>query len=519
MYYDKNAVKKHGIGVELDTAFGGFDIVIGNPPWERLEQSNRNFLINLYRQKTNKSWTKLAPSDKAKFKNSVLPQIEEHQRMLKKQEALRIYLKNKYVIQGRGMPELFKLFMERSVGLLSRSGSLGLLVPSAIYSGVECSELRKELFRKMTVHSIIAFENRKNIFPTIDSRENFCIILAKANGTTLSFKFGFKHYHLQDLHCLTLFDVSIKTISRFSPEHLIIPEATEDDYLIKTKMVKHPSLGSPAWPFIVTTEFQTSKDKALFRKNKTEGKAELYQGSAICQFEIRPSKIRLYVDHKEAQSKLIAMEKKRLQKIQVSTINKTPIIKTDAQNYRVAWRAIARNTDNRTMISTVLPPNVFHAHSIWSLRPMVLTQTGEYKFQYSLPTCMYLCGIFNSVPFDYLVRQLVYKNVSKSILQKIPVPAYDEKNVYHKQISKITSRLIAVGPQYTKLRKSLQIIEIINSAERKQAIAAVNAYSALAYSLTRKDLLHILSKFHVQNKKSPTFQYLIIEEYDKILNY
>jgi len=371
----------------------------------------------------------------------------------------------------------------------------------------------------MTVHSILSFENRNKIFPTIDSRENFCIVIAKTGGTTLSFKFGFKHYHLQDLQRLALFDVALKTISRFSPKHLIIPEATADDYLIKAKMIKHPTLGSSVWPFVVTTEFQMTKDKALFRENQTKGRVPLYQGTAICQFAIKPSKIKLYVDYKEGHAKLTYMEKKRLQKIKlaINTNNELAVV-TDDQNYRVAWRAIARNTDNRTMISTVLPPLVFHGHSIWSLKPMILTPTGQYKLQYSIPTCMYLCGIFNSVAFDYLVRQQVYKNVSKTILQKIPVPKYDEKNIHHKQISIITSQLISVGAQYAKLRKITNVKEIINLTQRHLAEAKINAHAALAYNLTRNELYHILSKFSVQNKKRPKFQQLIIEEYDRILS-
>ncbi|MFM6003951.1 MAG: hypothetical protein ACKPA7_10520, partial [Sphaerospermopsis kisseleviana] len=72
----------------------------------------------------------------------------------------------------------------------------------------------------------------------------------------------------------------------------------------------------------------------------------------------------------------------------------------DYQCYRTGFRKIASNTNERTLIATIIPP-IFHAENFQSilLCNSAISHPPNYK------QCLYLVGIWNSFLVDWYERR------------------------------------------------------------------------------------------------------------------
>ncbi|MFM7790783.1 MAG: hypothetical protein ACKO90_22575, partial [Microcystis panniformis] len=106
------------------------------------------------------------------------------------------------------------------------------------------------------------------------------------------------------------------------------------------------------WNLKLTSEFNMTTDSHLFKTEPAKGRLPLYEGKMIHQFTHRYALPKYWLDEKEARQALL----KR------GEVDKGQIL--DYQTYRLGFRDVARNTDIRTMIATILPPNLFCPHTM-----------------------------------------------------------------------------------------------------------------------------------------------------------
>ncbi|HQA70028.1 MAG TPA: hypothetical protein PK801_17005, partial [Aggregatilineales bacterium] len=91
-------------------------------------------------------------------------------------DAANEYYKDKAVFplnKGFGDGNLFRLFVERNLGLLTPGGNLSYVLPSALMFEEGSMGLRRHIFMKCRLAFFHAFENRKPLFPDVDSRYKF----------------------------------------------------------------------------------------------------------------------------------------------------------------------------------------------------------------------------------------------------------------------------------------------------------------------------------------------------------
>ena len=97
------------------------------------------------------------------------------------------------VIDGEktiGKQDLFRLFMEREAGLLARSGTVGVVVPSAFHGNEGATGVRSLYLNNMALRCCYSFENRRALFE-IHRSFKFALIVAMAGGTTTEFSCAF----------------------------------------------------------------------------------------------------------------------------------------------------------------------------------------------------------------------------------------------------------------------------------------------------------------------------------------
>ena len=235
----------------------------------------------------------------------------------------------------------------------------------------------------------------------------------------------------------------------------------------------------------------------------------LYVGKMINMFNHRYAQPQYWIDKEEGCNVLEAKEINRMKRINKNSKQKPRI---DSDEYRLVWRSITNSTNERTLISTILPPNVFLGNSLNYLNP--LNFNGEkYVRNISYTETFFLCGIFNSFVVDFILRHKVATNLNIFYLMELPIPRYDKNNLLHKKIFENTFKLICTTNEFLNLCEPIGMDDhIVESEGRLILESQINALSAKIYGLTKEDLELILKNFHIVDEK---FKKLTLEEFDK----
>jgi len=155
---------------------GGFDVVIGNPPWEKVKPELKEFYARFDPAVFEYQAQALSRRIAAIHQDNpgVAAEWQQHQSGRKLYAAVLgaggMYQFQSARVRGRatgGDPDLFKFFVERSTHLLGAEGRGGVLVPDSLYSEAGCTGLRHMLLEQCELEALLVFQNRRRrFFPT-----------------------------------------------------------------------------------------------------------------------------------------------------------------------------------------------------------------------------------------------------------------------------------------------------------------------------------------------------------------
>lgn len=454
----------------------GFDVILGNPPWDKVKPSDDEFFTPYY-----PAFKSLSPKTKKnEIKKTLLLNKDiksEHDSYLdnfeKKSSFYTIYEK-----QGSGDKELSKLILERSLDLLAKDGMISMVTPSQILSSTGSAYIREEILDR-DITQLYVFENRNKIFD-IHSRYRFMLLTLKNSVGKDEFPAGFYLHYLSSLHDTSkekekFTAHSKKTIKEMFPESFLIPECVGDTPSILSKMYKFPKLGDGLDDGIdisFSSGFHKTNDSELFRK---DGKGwPLHEGKTIHQYSHVWSKPEFTVQQRtglerESKPKYANMHREFY------------------DSYRLVFREVSSPTNMRTVISTIIPPKTFHTHKLNSI---ILKQDENILLEYKyLENILYLCAILNSTSFDFVARQIIQMAVP-AIIKKIPIPPYS------KNMSKLAAKLTVGHPDFEGLAENMQIPnEPLSVSDRIDTAAELDVLVAKSYKLDREEYQTILDSF------------------------
>lgn len=492
---DIHALQPFHWGYEFDEVMnerGGFDAIIANPPWETFKPYAKEFFTDF--------------SDVISKKKMSIEDFEaEQNRLLTDPEISEVWLKylNRFPHQNlffRTSPQyahqtpiinnkrivtdinLYKLFVEQCFNLLRDNGLCGIVVPSGIYSDLGTKGLRELLFESVTITGLFCFENRKAIFEGVHSRFKFVVLSYLKSGKTLSFPVAFMRHNVVELNCFprheSLF-VSVDLIHRLSPDTLSIMEfKSELDIRIAEKILKHPLLGESvggSWAFDLSRELHMTDDSSSFKLSSAKGLISLYEGKMIWQFEHQLAQPRYWIALQDVRKSLLGRQ-----------IDAGQVL--SYQRYRLGYRAVASSTNERTLISTVLPANIVTGHSL-NVIPKDIGANNH----------LFLTALFNSFVLDYSMRQRVAANITQFFLYQLPVPRLTEADPRFAPIVERAAKLICTTPEYDALAAEVGLGDHSGGAtdpvERNKLRAALDGLVAHLYELSESELTHILGTF------------------------
>ena len=235
--------------------------------------------------------------------------------------------------------------------------------------------------------------------------------------------------------------ISTELIRRLSPDSLSIMEFKSSlDVAIAEKMLQFPLLGEKIpdkWNLRLTREFDMTNDSYLFKQEPASGRLPLYEGKMIHQFTHQWGEPRYWVDEQEARKALLGKNK---------TDNDQ---KLDYQGYRLGFRDIASSTNERTMISTVVPPNIFTGNTL------IISQQFT-----NLAELIFITSVLNSFVCDSIIRQKVTAHCNMFYVYQLPIPRLSSGDQYFDEIVTRAAKLICTTPEFDELAQEVGLTPV-----------------------------------------------------------
>ncbi|WP_425492974.1 Eco57I restriction-modification methylase domain-containing protein, partial [Halohasta litorea] len=549
---------------------GGFDVFIGNPPWDMLYANRDDFFIRYDEQ-----FRTYPSAEKDEVMEDLLsdPEIEReweaYQDSMETQANFftqgNTYRLQSPVVGGQTMPtknELSALFLER-VFRLSRDGVMvSLLLPGTIFGGVMGKDLRMHLLDHTDVENLIGFEN-KGIFEQIHRQYRFAILTFQYGGETTHLRGIYNQrdmgvvYNIKEVAA----EIPREVLTDYSPEGRIFPSITSQvEADILSRVVTQPSLDENlenTWSVdMLTKEFVESTDKDRLQDSPDDADYRILGGRNIHQFEHDNSHTEsiegsrywsrgLYDPPNSAQYRVREKNFNRghlkraiydafggpeTSQSQVQFVDELleehrghgleeEDVLLDCSEYRIGIRDVSRARDERTIIATVLPKEVICLHTINLFKPFAIKPKeahlsesplrSSYTRRFTDDELFAATGLLNSIAFDFLMRTKVETHIIKRELLESQMPRLTAGDDWFQYISDRAARLNCYGDAFEDMRDRLGGVDpATDQQNRRELQAEIDAAAFHAYGLERRDVQFILNDFHRVEKPK-----LMDEEY------
>ena len=495
---DIEALKPFHWGYEFDEILetrGGFDVIITNPPWEGFKPKDKEFFpdydshitANKMRITTFKQLKAQLLQDPViqraylKYKSG-FPYVSAFYRNAPqyKNQISRVNGKK----QGSDI-DFYKLFTEQCFNLLRVGGICGIVIPSGIYTDLGTKQLRTMLFEETKLSGLFCFENRKSIFEGVHKSFKFVVLAFEKGGNTESFPAAFMRHDVRELADFpneNSLKISVDLLKNLSPISLSVTE-------FKNRMDLHINEKNQNffWPAVVrqvhfSRELDLTNDSGLFHDTELINHLALYEGKMIYQFFYGYAALRYWIDEKAGRRRILGKK--------VDDSGQT----LDYQMYRFAFRSVAASTNERTLISTIIPPNYFAANSLQTVHIL-----ADGVRLISNASQIFLAAVFNSFALDYLLWQRVTTNFNLFFIYQLPVPPPDPSAPNFERIVRRAARLICTAPEYDALAAEVGLgshrAGATEPAERARLRAELDGIIAHIYGLTEAEFEYVLSTF------------------------
>jgi hypothetical protein len=505
---DINALEPFHWGYHFDKVFerGGFDAIIANPPWEIFKPNAKEFFEN-YSDLIQKKKMDIKSFQKEQKKILENPEIAEawleyqskFPHVSSYYRSAEDYRNQISVVNGKKAGtdiNLYKLFLERCYHLLRKGGECGIIIPSGIYTDLGTKQLREMLFSQTQIDTLFGLSNEKFIFENVHHAFKFALVSFEKGKSTKKFNGSFRinpreAIRFDELKTF-LYDkdqqvsLSVDLIRRLSPDSLSVMEFKQPiDIEIAEKMTRFPLLGEyieGKWNLKLRNEFHMTNDSHLFKTEPANGRLPLYEGKFIHHFTHLWGEPKYWIDEKDGRSRLLKQGEKDEGQILYY------------QNYRLGFRDVASSTNERTMITTILPENVFCNHK---LPTMDIQFNSDQKSKIKILMSAWM----NSFCSDYIFRQRVTSNLTFFIVYNFPMPRLQKDDQWFDEIVERAAKLICTTPEFDDLAAEVGLGShkngVTDEAERGKLRAELDGIIAHLYGLTETEFQHILSTFPI----------------------
>ena len=431
---------------EEPTLRGGFDAVIGNPPWDKIKLEQVEWF------KARRS--EIAEEQRAADRKKMIAALEKAADPLAKEFAradaramatIRMaQCGGDYPLLSGGDVNIYSLFVERAMTLVKPNGMIGLLTPIGIATDKTPARFFSERVREESVKAFYAFENRRGwLFPDIHHEEQpSVLVFARSADRFAEFDYGTRISNWEDFNDADRsFPLRVNTLKRVNPNTGTVPlfRSRRDAKLTTAIYSRMPVLADhsseeeiEAWSVKYVRMFDMTNDSHLFRTkdeleeregawpiggnrfNSPNGQwVPLYEGKMIQIYNHRYANVRVNPKNISAQG---VSERLGSAVLRDPSAGPEPRFWVDTAQLPSTWRIgindICNTNNARTFIACAVPPACF-ANTL----PTFHEEKGVERSDLVL-----LLANFCSLICDYVARQKIQsRHLNKYIIEQLPV--------------------------------------------------------------------------------------------------
>ena len=410
---------------------GGFDVVVGNPPWEKVEFMEKEWFATRRPE--------IASASTGAKRKQLIAHLRTEDRSLysaysdavRHIDGERNFIRNsgRYPLCGRGRINTYAIFAETNRLLAAPTGRVGCVLPSGIATDDTTKFFFQDILERQALVSFFDFENRLGIFPDVQGNIKFCLLTLSGvpqSRITVSAQLDDPALLMDSTRQYVL---AIDDIRSINPNTMNCPtfRTAKDAELIKMIHKQIPVLieeGPPEEnPWGVSFRqglFNMTSDSHLFRsREQLEGESWSLESNVFRRGEetylpLYEAKLAHQFNHRAATFKGICQSRRF--RIHAGTISLTPSELNDpfhttiprywvsdlevasrvpnALKWFIGFRnAISAVADSRSLVATIIP---FAA--VGNSLPLLIWSGGHRE-------AAALLGAMNSFVLDYDLRQ------------------------------------------------------------------------------------------------------------------
>lgn len=492
---------------------GGFDVMLGNPPWEEATLEEDAFWARHF-----PGLRSLPQREQEKLKNSLraerLDLYESYNAELTEAALIRKALvSGPFPGMGTGDPDLYKAFCWRFWFLTARyGGQIGVVLPRSSLAAKGSEEFRWQILRQAKrVDACLILNNRNWFFEDVHPQYTIGLVAIK-RGTAESQKNSViieGPYSSRDAYDRRDADGG----AHFTGEEVLewndsaslplLPTTQSGEVFAQLRKAPRLDLDSPeSWKARPHTELHATNDKKdkktgeilmdLQSEECPEGFWPVYKGES---FDLWRPDTGTYYAWGDPSKLVPRLQAKRVRGMSLST---SVFSGCDSEwckdetslpclSPRVVFRDITRATDTRTVRCALIPPKTF----VTNKGPYLILQRGDERDE------AFVLGVLSSIALDWYARRFVELGLNFHTFNSLPIPRIDSAAPRVCRTIQLAGRLACPDARFDSWADEVGVeCGPLPDDQKQDMIHELDAVVAHLYELNRDQLIHIFETFH-----------------------
>lgn len=442
---------------------GGFDAVVGNPPWDRIKLQQ----VEWFEARRPEIAAQTRAADRKEMVENLIesgdPLAGEYlQAERRANDTLRMARfssgkatkdpetgkkiparSDHYPLLSSGDINLYSLFVERAHALIKPDGLVGLLVPIGIGADKTSADYISSMTENQQLKAFIAFENKRRwLFKDVHAEDQPTILIVSNQGRRYpKFRYAVKLHALPDEQSDTTVMMDAATLLAVNPNTGTVPifRSSEDARIVSATYARIPVFvrksgqgESSDWSAKYLTMFHMTNASKQFR-SRSELENEdgawpiggqryqsaagtwlpLYEGKSVQIYNHRYASVITPEGSVSGQGQSIHAS---LNDLASPDFVPTPRYWVNAAEvdaiklgYAIGFNDVCNTNNERSLIAAIVPQ-------------VGAGNTLPLLDELSASDCCLLLGNLNSIPCDYFARNKIQsRHLNKYILEQLPI--------------------------------------------------------------------------------------------------